>query len=162
MQHRAWLLAQAKKMCRNESDAEDLVQDAILRFIKHYDEAVVLPDRDTCASWLITTLTNLFYDQCRRRKVRTRNEKELVLHERTQVDLEPAEMPLSQTTTPEQVEEGVRTVLSPTMQDTYRLYRQEMPYRDIARSQGLKLGTVSKRVHDIHKKLRAFLSTRVN
>lgn len=161
MQHQSWLLVQAKNLCRNENDAEDLVQEAILRFIKKYGEAEVLPNRDACASWLITTLTNLFYDQCRRRKVRTRSEKDLALHERTVVEPEPAEKPLSETTTPEQVVEGLRT-LSPKLRDTYKLYAEGKKYREIARFLGVNVGTVSKRVHDIHKKLRAFLASGVN
>jgi DNA-directed RNA polymerase specialized sigma24 family protein len=32
-QRRTWLLAQALNVCRNRTDAEDLVQEASLRFI---------------------------------------------------------------------------------------------------------------------------------
>jgi RNA polymerase sigma-70 factor (ECF subfamily) len=161
MQHRDWLLSQAKNMCRDESDAEDLVQEALLRFIKKYSEAEVLPDRRTSGALLITTLTNLFNDQCRRRQVRAQGVKDPALSERTDLEPEPAPRLLSETVTIEQVSEVLQT-LSPTMQETFKLHVEGKKYREIARSVGIPVGTVSKRLHDIRAKLRAFFSSGVN
>ncbi|WP_186001731.1 RNA polymerase sigma factor [Corallococcus sp. Z5C101001] len=159
--NRAWLLARAEGLCRNRSDAEDLVQEALLRFIKRYDGVEAPPDPKLPSAWLIKTMTNLFYDQCRRRKVRSQREKDPILTESNRVEPEPEAGLLSDDITLEQLSEALGQ-LNPTMRATFEQHVQGKKYRDIARFFGVPVGTVSKRLHDIRSKLRSFLSTGVN
>ncbi len=156
MQHRDWLMGQAVTLCRNRADAEDLVQETLLRFIKAFEHSEAFPDRRTCASWLITALTNLFYDQCRKKQVQKQNARDPALNVRTQVDPERAVIPDFDTVTSEQFAQAVDT-LSPPMRTTLELYAQGKKYRDIASTLGIQVGTVSKRLHDIREKMGALL-----
>ena len=76
MQRRERLLARAMNVCRDRSDAEDLVQETILRFIQTFEKVAVPPDPRSCESWMMTTLINLFYGQCRKRKVQEERARE--------------------------------------------------------------------------------------
>src|SRR5690242_10546130 len=55
LQQRGWLLAKARNMCRNANDAEDLVQETLLRFIQTFERVESLPSERTCAAWMVTT-----------------------------------------------------------------------------------------------------------
>ena len=156
MRQRDWLLGQARLMCRNETDAEDLVQEAILRFIQAFDTVETLPGERTCASWLITTLTNLFYDQCRRRRVQANGAKDPLLSEEPVVEHEPSAPTVYDTITDEQFAQALHA-LSPKMRATFELHAAGKKYQDIARSLDIPVGTVSKRLHDARAKLRELL-----
>src|SRR5262245_37765963 len=58
------LLELARKLCRNQHDACDLVQDVFERALKKH--ATLRPDSNVRA-WLITILHNLHIDRCRQR-----------------------------------------------------------------------------------------------
>ncbi|WP_158621456.1 RNA polymerase sigma factor [Corallococcus aberystwythensis] len=156
MQHRDWLLSQARNLCRNETDAEDLVQETILRFIKAFNGSESLPDRKTCGSWLNTTLSNLFFSQCRKQQVQKKHLPDPTRQEQTEAASKHAALPDLDDVTPEQLARAVET-LSPPMRTTYELYAQGMKYRDIALALNIPVGTVSKRLHDIRAKLGAIL-----
>lgn len=151
MQHRGWLMGQALKMCRNETDAEDLVQETLLRFVKTFEDRDPRPDQRTCVSWLSTTLANLFKSQCRKQQVRKQHASDPVLAERA--GLEPEHGVASEFNVPrEQLAQAVAR-LSPEKQATYELYGQGKKYREIASALGIQVGTVSKRLHDIREQL---------
>jgi RNA polymerase sigma-70 factor (ECF subfamily) len=63
--HEATLWAIARRLCGNDSDAEDLVHDTYERALRagaHYQ------DRNKLRGWLVTILHNLFVDRCRTAK----------------------------------------------------------------------------------------------
>jgi RNA polymerase sigma-70 factor (ECF subfamily) len=154
---RLWLLAHVTKVCRNATDAEDLVQEALLRFIQNFRTVEPRPNERVCQSWLLTTATHLFYDQCRRRRVQEQNTKDP--HFRNEV-VEPHE-PLApspyESITDERMSQALGT-LSPKERETYALLSAGKKYKDIARILDVKQGTVAKRIHDARARLRAFLT----
>ena len=57
------LLALARRLCRNRSDAEELTQDTIVRALERRQQHLAA---SSVRGWLITILWNLFRDRCRR------------------------------------------------------------------------------------------------
>ncbi len=155
-QRRKWLMAQAMNVCRNASDAEDLVQEASLRFIQRYAEMTSPRNDRSCEAWLVTTLTHLFYDQCRRRKVQAQGAQDPQLSEEAVVTLEPPSQEAYDMLTEEQFAEAMQA-LSPKIRATFELHAAGRKYQDISRSQGIPVGTVAKRLHDARAKLRGLL-----
>jgi len=153
---RTWLLAQALNVCRNRTDAEDLVQESLLRFIQAFEKVESLPNERLCEGWLITTLTNLFKDQCRKRTIQVNNAKELSWKNEATVAPEPASQSACDTVTDEEFTKALG-VLSPKSRATFELHAAGMKYQDISRAQGIPIGTVAKRLHDARLKLRALL-----
>lgn len=154
-QRRPWLLAQALKVCRNKADAEDLVQEAILRFIQAFDTVEPLPDERSCEAWLVRTITNLFTDQCRKRKIQESGAKELSLKGDAVEAEEPDSPPAYDAVTDEEFEQGLG-LLSPKIRATFEMHAAGAKYQDISREQGIPIGTVAKRLHDARAKLRKF------
>ncbi|MDY7228722.1 RNA polymerase sigma factor [Hyalangium rubrum] len=153
---RKWLLLQARNVCRNESDAEDLVQESLLRFIQVFGKMNALPEDRICESWLVTTLNNLFFDQCRRRKVQANGAKDPTLSDEALVVQEPAAQPVYDAVTDEQFAKALQA-LSPKIRATFELHAAGKKYQDISRSLDIPIGTVAKRLHDARAKLRELL-----
>jgi RNA polymerase sigma-70 factor (ECF subfamily) len=154
-QRRTWLLAQALNVCRNRTDAEDLVQEAILRFIQCFEKVQVLPDERSCEAWLVRTIANLFTDQCRKRKIQESGAKELGLKGEAAEDEESASPPAYDAVTDEAFAQGLR-ILGPKIRATFEMHAAGAKYQDISRAQGIPIGTVAKRLHDARAKLREF------
>jgi RNA polymerase sigma-70 factor (ECF subfamily) len=151
-----WLLAQALNVCRNRTDAEDLVQEALLRFIQSFEKVEVLPNERICEGWLITTLTNLFTDQCRKRKIQENGARELSLKGEAAAAPEPASQPAYDAVSDEVFTQALNA-LSPKIRATFELHAAGVKYQDISRTQGIPIGTVAKRLHDARMKLRELL-----
>lgn len=69
--HHAFLLALARKLTRGNFDAEDLVQDVLLKTVTHY---AALPVAVNHRAWMTQVLKNLFIDRVRRKQTRDRVE----------------------------------------------------------------------------------------
>ncbi|PTL78189.1 RNA polymerase sigma factor [Vitiosangium sp. GDMCC 1.1324] len=154
MRHREWLLEQAKLICRNPTDAEDLTQDTIERFVKASASVKALPSDRSCANWLNNTLQHLFVDYCRKLQVQEKGAKDPVLRGEAVATPEPFVPPAYDSITDEQFTEALED-LKPEARATFELHAAGMSYRDIAQEQGLKVGTVGKRLHDARRKLYA-------
>jgi RNA polymerase sigma-70 factor (ECF subfamily) len=63
--HLSALYAAALRMTRNEKDAEDLVQDALLRAYRFFD---TFEAGTNCKAWLFRILTNVFCNRYRERE----------------------------------------------------------------------------------------------
>jgi RNA polymerase sigma-70 factor (ECF subfamily) len=153
---RDWLLAQARRLCRDVNDAEDLVQETLLRFIQAFEQVETTPGEHLWDSWLVTTLTNLFYDQCRRRQVRTRGAKEASPAPEAVEARAPEDRPVYDLLTDEQFAQAVHA-LSPKLRATFELHAAGRKYEEIARVLDIGVGTVAKRLHDARAKLRELL-----
>lgn len=154
-QRRSWLLAHAKGVCRNGSDAEDLVQESILRFVQFFEKVPVAPNEKSCEAWLVRALTNLFYDQCRKRKVQEHGARELSLGGEAEAP-QPAAQPAFDSITDEHFSQALQS-LGPKVRETYALHAAGMKYQDISRKLDVPIGTVAKRLHDAREKLRELL-----
>jgi len=152
---RRWLIAQARQLCRNPADAEDLVQETILRFLATFGQLAQLPSESVCANWLVTTLTNCFYDQLRKQRTRERSATEPSLQAAT-VEPEPPERSIYERISDEQFTSAVKA-LSPVARSTFELHARGRKYKEIASELGVLEGTVAKRLHDARSKLRRLL-----
>ena len=65
MPHSQALYAMAVKLTRNERDAEDLVQDTLVKAFRNYD---AYEEGTNCRAWLFRILTNTFINKYRRRQ----------------------------------------------------------------------------------------------
>jgi RNA polymerase sigma-70 factor (ECF subfamily) len=162
IRQRSWLLEQARRICRNETDAEDLVQESLLRFIKHFGQVESFPSERTCEAWLVRTASNLFKDQCRKRRVQAHGAKDPQLSGEAFVPQEPPSPPEYETITDDQFAQALLS-LSPKNRTAFELHAAGNKYQDIARSLGIKVGTVAKRLHSarakLHERLQAYLKS---
>jgi len=155
-ERRQWLLRRALGLCRTPSDAEDLVQETFMRFLTAFQHAQALPDEGVCASWLISTMTNCFYDQLRRRRTQERGAQDPALASSAVVPAEaPAPLPFDRLTD-EQMTSAIQR-LTPRVRSTLELHVRGRKYREIADELGIPAGTVAKRLHMARAKLRTLL-----
>jgi RNA polymerase sigma factor (sigma-70 family) len=155
-QRRGKLLAMAMRLCRNAADAEELVQETLYRFLRGFGEVEVLPNDRTCESWLVTTLTNLFYDQCRKQRVQAQGAKDPLLSDEAMARQESTPQPVYDSITQAQFNQALQE-LSPKARAAFDLHLAGKKYVDIARILGIKPGTARKRLHDARDKLRELL-----
>lgn len=156
MMHQPWLLAEARRSCRNEAEAEDLVQEAITRFFASFREKEPLPNAAESGSWLSKTLNNLFVDQCRKRKTQEQGTTQLVLSTEEAVE-EPSVSPLqSDMITDAQFAEAMQG-LSVLQRTALELHFAGKKYHEIAAELDIPMGTVGKRIHDAKAKLARLL-----
>ncbi len=148
-------MAQAMNLSGDPNDAEDLVQETILRFIQEFGKKDNLPPMPSGEAWLVKTLHNLFISQCRKLKARANGAKDPALSAEAR---EAAPAPAYDSITSEQFSEALGT-LSPKIRETFELRAAGMKYEDIASLQGIPVGTVKKRLHDARTKLREYLQT---
>ncbi|WP_224371722.1 RNA polymerase sigma factor [Hyalangium versicolor] len=153
MARRDRLLGQAKKLCANPTDAEDLVQEVIVRFIEEFGDKPHLPAEASCEAWLVKTLTHQFYTQCRRQRTRQNRALDPALSEHAR---EATPIPAYDAITSEQFSEA-RDTLSPKLHETYELHAAGIKYEEIARRLEVPVGTVKKRLHDARSRLRKYL-----
>ncbi|OGL14956.1 MAG: hypothetical protein A3F92_01020 [Candidatus Rokubacteria bacterium RIFCSPLOWO2_12_FULL_71_22] len=155
--HRGRLYRQALSLCRNRTDAEDLVQETLLRAFRRFDQFTA---GSNCVAWLATILRNIFLNQVTRQG---------------SVDLLDGEDALeravanwgsrSATPTPEEVLLG-RVIddqrLARALDRLPRRFREvllladveELSYREIAQSCELPIGTVMSRLFRARRLLR--------
>ena len=152
--HEAPLLARARKLCRNDDEARDLVQDTFERAFRRIKSF----DRGTKArAWLMTILTNLFLD-----RVRHANVLQLV-------ELQPGHHPASEPPLcPPELEVDRETLLAAIAQleaelrEVIELHELGgLGYREIAARIGVPTGTVGTRLVRARARLRARLEALV-
>lgn len=156
MQRQSRLMGQAMNLCGgNPTDAEDLVQETILRFIQQFGDKEDLPPAPTGEAWLVRTLFNLFIGQCRRLRAREKGARDPALSMEAR---EAAPAPAYDAITSEQFSEALGT-LKPKIRETFELRAAGLKYEEIADRLGIPVGTVKKRLHDARKRLREYLQT---
>lgn len=155
-QNRALLLGHARNICRNTADADDLVQETLMRFMTYFQHRP-LPVERACSVWLTNTLTHLFYDQCRRRQVRNRATQDPHLRNEVVEAQELASPLASEAVTPELFSQAMQQ-LSPAHRETVELFSRGKSYKESAALLGVKIGTIAKRLHDARASLREYLS----
>ena len=148
--HEPSLRTVARLLCRNQEDANDLVQDTLERAMKSFDRLV---DRGRDRAWVLTIMRNLFIDRCRRHQ-----------HQRNVVAIDqvvvPAPEPREEAWTqigPEQVRAAVEQ-LDDRFRTVYEMYAIERrSYREISAALGIPQATVGTRVMRARSKLRSLL-----
>jgi len=145
--HRRTLFAQAQRLTGNPSDAEDLVQETLLRAYTRCDQ---LTGGETAGAWLSTMQRNLFINAYRRRQ------KGPAFSELTEENAGHAAPRSHATESPEatvarQMEHAAvlraLAALPPAYREVVVLSDiEQIPYQEIAARTKLPVGTVKSRV----------------
>lgn len=153
--HGRFLYSVAYRLCGNHDDAQDLVQEVLVRV----QRGLVTYRPGSLEGWLSRIATNAFLDDVRRRKRRPAD----VLPEYEMLDrLAPASVGADEQraldTLPEHVQEALRD-----LPDEYRAAVVlcdvvGLSYEEIAESTGVPVGTVRSRIHRGRARLRDVLT----
>lgn len=147
--------AQARRLCRSEADADDLVQRALLKAWAARDRVPVENPR----SFLITILCNLWRDDERKRRRRPLHDGDDAITRVASPEPEPS--PLYQRTTFEDLV-GALGELPEHMRLTFELAElQRLPYEEVASRLGVASGTVGGRLTRARKELKSILTRRL-
>jgi RNA polymerase sigma-70 factor (ECF subfamily) len=147
--HRSYLEALARRMCRNQLDPDDLVQDL---FEKTMRSGQPIPPGANERAWLSRVLHNLFIDKLRRRNARREDPLD-----------EPIELPVEerawwQSLTVDQIRATLAR-LPEEQRMTFELFAFEgRSYDDIAATLGVAKATVGTRILRARQKLRELLT----
>jgi RNA polymerase sigma-70 factor (ECF subfamily) len=158
IRHLAYLDRLAASLTHHREDAEDLVQETLLRAYRFYDR---FEPGTNLRAWLTRILKNGFINT-RRQASRDRRLFDLVPVEPVEADL-PAAEPRAESPSPE--DETIRRALAGqvgdllhTLPEPYRgtllLHLEDRTYREISRHQGIPVGTVMSRLHRARNLLR--------
>lgn len=153
--HGRFLYSVAYRLCGNHDDAQDLVQEVLVRV----QRGLVTYRPGSLEGWLSRIATNAFLDDVRRRKRRPADL--LPEHEAMDRVAPPAPAPdeqLAVDTLPEHVQDALRA-----LPDEYRAAVVlcdvvGSSYEDIAEALGVPVGTVRSRIHRGRARLRDTLT----
>ena len=158
-ENRALLVRRIRPMCKYlRTEPEDLVQDAMVSALKHW-ELLARIDEPARLAWMIRGLKNRVVDHVRRRKTESNSTSEILY-----LDLdasrspgEEEELQLWRLVSDEDLLEGMEQLLPERLRIAFKLYREDMAYKDIASQLGVPLGTVCTWIRQAKLKLRAWL-----
>ncbi len=149
-EHAEFLRGLARRLCRDDAEASDLVQDTFERALRAWS---TLPAGANVRAWLVTIQHNLFIDRCRRRKsrgtVQSIEDVQLV----AEVPPPPAAW---QQISAEQVQAAMAN-LPAEFRQVYALHSAGKSYDELARELGIPKNTVGTRLLRARKKLRELL-----
>lgn len=160
------LYGMALKYTHNETEAEDLVQDALIKAYNNFDSYEA---GTNCRAWLFRILTNTFINKYRRKK-RERAYVERVINESdtTQYTEAPADAPLEtlETATPvpasfafsDEIIHAMNAISNEFKSIVILADLQELSYKEIADKLHIPLGTVMSRLFRGRQMLKKSLS----
>jgi RNA polymerase sigma-70 factor (ECF subfamily) len=151
--HSAMLHRVAQQLSGNAEVAKDLVQETLLRGWRRFDQ----PRQSAqLATWLVTILTNLFFDQLRHEKVKSKAKPALAIQaEVEEIECDPAISCVSD----DQLRAAVQ-MLEPNLRDVVELcYLKQMRYRDAAMILNVRMGTIGTRLMRARERLHDLLTT---
>lgn len=142
------LLRVAKRLARNEQDAEDLVQTTLKIGLEKLPPE--LPESKR-VPWLIRTLTNQFIDNWRKRRDRPIDSSVDVNND---IAAQPGDSPPRWAKVTAQHLERAVEGLDPDLKETYELHARGFKYREIASELGIPINTVGTRLRRARLTLR--------
>lgn len=154
--HRGTLSAYARRLARNTADAEDLVQETLVRAYTHRH---TLREAGSIGSWLCVTLRNLFINQTRQR---SRQPRPVSVDEGNLPEIPDAGQRDPAHVTVSRLEHAAVERAVSALPDAYRtpllLADQDgLSYQEIADELGLPIGTVRSRISRARARLRRSL-----
>ncbi len=147
--HRAFLTGLARKLCRSGFDADDLVQDVLLKAVAHHDR---LPPDVNHAAWMARVMHNLFIDRVRKREVPTTE-----LDDRMPVTAPPDDRAWWESLSTEDVRAALPGLPAELRLAFERFAFDGRSYQEIADELGVPIATVGTRVLRARRRLRATL-----
>jgi RNA polymerase sigma-70 factor, ECF subfamily len=135
----------AHRLCGNDSDAADLVQDTYERALRAQDR---YNDCHNPRSWMVTVLHHLFIDRCRRMRCQPRTEAVDDL-----IAPEPNPVPAWSDITRQQVDAALSTI-GLEFRQVFDLHVRGRTYGEIAAELNLAKATVGTRLHRARRKLK--------
>jgi RNA polymerase sigma-70 factor, ECF subfamily len=151
-QHLASLRARAAQLCRGHGDADDLVQDALLRAFRAREQT---RDMGKLRSWLLTIVTNTFLDSLRRRKARP---GEVELEVDVAAPVADAEASAWAHIDLDDIRAAVAE-LPDDVREAYRMFALDgLDYNAVSAALGVPKATVGTRILRARKRLRVILS----
>jgi RNA polymerase sigma factor (sigma-70 family) len=151
--HGPFLYTVAYRLTGNDADAQDLVQEVLLRV--HRGLRTYRPG--SLEAWLSRITTNAFLDEVRRRRRRPSrplaDEADSVSSEVDDVDVAAARASL-----PDHVQDALRSLPEDFRVAVVLCDVVGLPYDEIAEQLGVPVGTVRSRIHRGRKALRASLA----
>jgi RNA polymerase sigma factor (sigma-70 family) len=143
----------AKWLTRNEHDAEDVVQDAYLRAIRHFDGFQGGEGR----AWLLAIVRNRCYDSLRHKGVREQTTPfDQELHDTRQASPDP-EASLLQRERAGLLRQALAELPSDLREVLVLRELEELSYKEIANIVGVPMGTVMSRLSRARKRLQEIL-----
>lgn len=157
------LYAAALRMTRHEKDAEDLVQDALLRAYRFFD---TFEAGTNCKAWLFRILTNVF---CNRYREREREHEVLNEAEASSANVEQflagagadaadAESALLGHMVSGDVEKALASLPPDFRMAVILADLEDFSYKEIAEIMGTPIGTVMSRLHRGRRQLQGLLA----
>jgi RNA polymerase sigma-70 factor, ECF subfamily len=143
--HRGKLSAYARRLSRNSADAEDLVQETLLRAYTHRH---TLRESGSIASWLFVTLRNLFINQ---RRQQARHPHSVSIEADTLPEIPDSSLSDPELITIRQMEQAAVHLATAALPDTYRIAllladQEGLSYQEISDRLDLPIGTVRSRI----------------
>jgi RNA polymerase sigma-70 factor (ECF subfamily) len=152
--HQQALRASALRLTRNRADADDLVQEALLRAFRFWDR---YREEDCCRAWLQRILVNTFYSE-RRTRTRQRTLLDAYAQARKVAEAVSGEPELTAPISQEELQDSLGA-LRPEQRHILRLVdMHEHTYREAADSLACPIGTVMSRLHRARAALRTQLT----
>jgi RNA polymerase sigma-70 factor (ECF subfamily) len=148
--HRSMLLRVALRLAGEPELAKDLVQETLLRGWRRFDR---IQHGAHAGAWLVTILTNLFYDYLKHQKVVTRAASDLASGSEHEPGLDSILLSIGDA----ELHAAVRA-LEPELREVVELcYLEQMSYRDAAAILNQPMGTIGSRLSRARVRLRALL-----
>lgn len=140
------LRAFARTFCSNQNDADDLVQETLVRALNSYD---TFTPGTRLKSWLFTIMRNAFYTQIKKSSREPVGAMRCVSDKRS--------MPASQewTVHAKEVETAIHTLPAPQREVLVLITIEGMSYEDAAHVCGCNIGTVKSRLNRARARLSA-------
>ena len=144
----------AKWLTQNEHDAEDIVQDAYVRAIRHFGSFQGGDGR----AWLLTIVRNLCYDSMRRKNVRERTASfDEDLHNSHPATTSSPEACLLQKERAEMLRQALAELPLELREVLILRELEELSYSEIADIAQVPMGTVMSRLSRARKRLQQIL-----
>lgn len=160
--HLQRLYRQAYRLTANQDDAEDLVQDLLLRL---YEKDIDLDTIEKLSSWLLRSLYHQFIDNCRKKSRRPIDDKEEKSDEIIASMWDEQESPHlihEQTNSTKKLQNAIKN-LKPNQQILISLHEMEgYSLAELSEILELPLGTLKSRLHRARHTLRDQLSQDLN
>lgn len=148
--HKDTVHAYASTILRNQTEAQDVAQEALVRLWQRRDGVTV----EAARPWLLRTAHNLCIDQIRKRKVRSEADEGDEIVERRPSDGPTPQALAESGELRQQIDLALESLSEEDQAVIVMREIQQLPYDEIATALAVPLGTLKARLHRAREKLR--------